>query len=131
MNDFATQLIELWDEYLTSTESVFQPTMTDFVFWLKDNRPNKMSNHTRTERYVCTEAGKIASPVTTLNSAQSKGLAKFEGSFAQQPRGDTFSKYEIGQAKEMYERGYTFPRIRQILKLDITLDRLRTIVTQP
>jgi hypothetical protein len=38
----ARGLIELWDEYRASSTRVFQPTMTDFIEWLREHASSQV-----------------------------------------------------------------------------------------
>lgn len=43
----------------------------------------------------------------------------------------TLTKYDIKEIRILYEKGLSLPRIRQTLNLDVSLNRLQTVVNKP
>lgn len=128
--EIAEQLLELWDDYLASrpvSGHVFQPTMTDFMAWVRKQQKEQNRKPARTEAVLIDDAkgdDYLPRPRRLLDV---KIDPEVEAGGAQCRRSDAETQKEI---KRMYRAGYATARIRQELELpwsQWTLDRIRKI----
>lgn len=120
--DFATQLIELWDEYLGGQTGVFQPTMTDFIRYIKHHLPNEESNEGRTPRpsQPLSDQGPIH--YDELSFSDVKGEALAEAKVAQGRKSGPLTNHDKQQIKELRRSGLSYARIKQVIDSETGLN---------
>lgn len=130
----AEGLLELWDEYIHDGPKIFQPTMTDFMHWLRDHGMTETEQEvkpTRTWPFVAPLSPETRDKVMQLRGEDVNDEGNVEASVAKPMLGKTITRSDINKIRQLYEKGYALARIRQELGLNVTLGRLQTVVNKP
>lgn len=135
MEEFAHNLIALWDEYLATDWNPHHHTMTDFMMWVRrkyasqetDSSVNEGAN--TTAKTLRATAG--ADPARWTFDEPDKAKGPVEPSVAKSALEAQLTRDKVKEVRRLYEKGYSLARIRQKLNLDVTLTRLQTAVNKP
>ena len=130
--ELARGLVELWELYLrNSWPRSFQPTMTDFVEWLREYE-KQQSEHdvkeARTQQYMDDWHKGGEAPSAKLNKLVVKPKIDVEAGVTSAPLGDTLEKATEAEIRKLYKQGHSAARVRHMLGLThIPLSRIYSI----
>ena len=131
--DIAQSLVELWGEYLSKTTRTFQPTMTDFIDWLRKTQipgSEQFVKSHRTPPNSDEPVGEEQNPVVQLSDKSFKSDGLNEVSVAQPSRDATISAADKKRIRDLYKQGYSAARVRHILGLKVTIGTIYSIANK-
>lgn len=135
MEEFTHNLLDLWDEYRSSNTRTFQPTMTDFMEYLRNKYASQETERSVNEgansHFGTRPSSEASDPARWALSEPIKGYRPKLRDDAKQPLGTPLTKDKVKEVRRLYEKGLSLPRIRQQLELNISLTRMQTIVNKP
>lgn len=126
----AADLIALWDEYKASGPWTFQPTMTDFVAFLREHEGQSTEQEvklSRTAPHFEPWHDRDGNLVMNGLEPEVNRRDEFEAPFAQGLARDTLTKLQKTDIKQLHDIGYSAARIRQMLRLNVTLNAIYSV----
>jgi hypothetical protein len=135
MEEFAYNLLDLWDEYRGSNTRTFQPTMTDFMEYVRDKYASQQtehkSDHTRTGGVIYDDLKDSVYPAPPIPKLDVNAVGQIEASVAKATLRTDITTVDVVQIRELYQKGLSLARIRERLGLSVSLNRLQTVVNKP
>lgn len=129
------ELLAAWEQYIDWHDNMvgvaYPPSLTSFMAWYKNTRELEVKNpeqKTRTEptSHTYTTRERNLHITTGVEVSQEPASKDAKRRLA---KGLTID--EVSSVRELYEQGFSLARIRQALDLDVTLNRLQTVVNKP